>query len=206
MPKLNKKIEVKMGNSYKLGMNEVVGLKQAMAETLKPVVDSIVDKVYWTSAEHIVKDAEYKSRDGFIANSDNRGGIMIDLVIPSCERYDFGYLEFGECDGCNKDCTVCRGSIDDPKNEEYSGGECGSEVEGHLDARLRIWFKFEGINDDGELEFYINGCGGNGDAPYFRIKNLPDFFEASFACKSVAGIKRAAAKHIKKLLKIVEGK
>ena len=47
--------------------------------------------------------------------------------------------------------------------------------------------------------------GGNGDAPYFREKYLSTLFEAEFSCKSPAGLKRAAAPHIKKLMKLIGG-
>jgi hypothetical protein len=190
------KIQVDMNGSYKLGMHEVVGLREAMAKAFEPVRALVQERVYWSEVEF--KDAEYKSRDGFIPNKDNCGGVMIDLVIPKCEESSFSFLEFGECDGCNEDCSVCMATLPD------SSGECMSESENHLDARLRIWFKFEGINDDGNLEFYINACGGNGDAPYFRIGNLADVFEAQFTAKSVAGIQRAASKHIKALIKALE--
>lgn len=195
---MKSKLEVKMGNSYKLGMHEVVGLREVLTEVFQPIVDSVKARAYWNECE--VEDAEYKSRDGFIANSDNRGGLILDLVIPKCEGYEFDFLEFGECDGCNHDCSAC--TADDPA----SGGECMSEVDGHLDARLRIWLKFEGINDAGEMEFYLNACGGNGDAPYFRINNLPDLFEASFTATTLKGVKRAAAKHVRKLLKVMGAK
>jgi hypothetical protein len=186
------KIQVEMNGSYKLGLNEVVGLKDALAKVMAPVLKHLQSKVYWSELE--LEEAEYKGRDGFIPNRDNCGGLILDLVIPKCEGYEFDFLEFGECDGCNHDCSKCTA-------EENSSGECMAETDGHLDARLRIWLKFEGINDDGEMEFYLNACGGNGDAPYFRIKNLGDLFQAEFTAKSVAGIQRAASKHIQKLLK-----
>jgi hypothetical protein len=52
----------------------------------------------------------------------------------------------------------------------------------------------------------LNVCGGNNDAPYYRLKYLPDIFEAEFTASSVAGIKRAASKHVQKILKLIEGK
>lgn len=199
----NSKIQIEMNGSYKLGMNEVIGLKEAMAEAFKPIKELLKDKAYWNE-ELDFEDLEYKSRDGFIPHSHNCGGIELAMHVPRCEQYEFGFLEFGECDGCNKDCTRCLGSIDDPKDEEYNHGECAMDTDQLLDAYLRIIFKFEGINEDGELEFYINACGGNGDAPYFRIQHLTDVFEASFTCKSVKGLKRAASKHIKALIKAME--
>lgn len=192
--KANKHIKVEMNGSYKLGMNEVVGLREAMAKALQPIREILRDKAYWDESLDF-EDAEYKSRSGFIANKDNCGGLMLCLQVPDCEQYDFSFLEFGECDECaqnteGKECGA---------NGEY----CSSSDEGYLNAYLRIWFKFEGINEAGELEFYINACGGNGDAPYFRVEHLADLFEASFTCRSVAGLQRAASKHIKALLKIL---
>lgn len=188
-------------HSYKIGLDEVVGLETAMREALKPLSDLIQDKAYWTDSKHLVETAEYKSRDGFIPHSHNCGGLMISLVVPKCESYSWGFLEFGECDGCDETGTECTG--DDEKFPDH-GGECGSDSEGHLDAALRIFFKFEGLTD-GVLSFYLNISGGNGDAPYFRSKHLADIFEAEFECKSVEGIKRAAARHIKAAIKAVQG-
>jgi hypothetical protein len=178
-------IKVDMNGSYKLGMDEVMGLRSAMIKAFQPVLDVINDKVYWGPVKF--EDAEYKSRDGFRANSSNCGGIVIDLIIPKCEECEFDYLEFGEYD-CGEFC---------------SESECTCDQDGGLDARLRIWFKFEGL-EDGTLNFYINACGGNGDAPYFRIGNLSDIFEATFTAKSIEGISRAASKHVKKLLSIIK--
>lgn len=191
------KIQIEMKGSYKLGMNEVVGLRGALAKALEPVRAYVADRAYWTEVKF--EDAEYKSRDGFIANRDNCGGLFVDIIVPKCEGDSFPCLEFGECDGCNEDCSKCTA------DEEDSSGECMSETEGHLDARLRVWLKFEGINEDGEMEFYLNACGGNGDAPYFRVGNLADLFEADFTAKSVAEVPRAAAKHVKALLKVLGG-
>lgn len=203
-PKPKSKIEINMGNSYKCGMNEVVGLREAIAEAFKPVLEVLRSNAYWYE-ELDFDDVEYLSRDGFIPHSHNKGGLMIGLHVPKCEEYDFSFLEFGECDGCNKDCNRCCGAIDDPKDPDYNHGECHSECDNQLGAYLRIWFKFEGINEDGELEFYINACGGNGDAPYFRVEHLTDLFDASFTAKSVIGVTLAAAKHIKALVKILRG-
>lgn len=196
MKYLNENIKIEMNGSYKLGMNEVVGLKGAMATVFKPVQDVLKEKVYWDNCE--LDEVEYKGRDGFIPHSHNRGGLMIGIHVPKCESYEFDFLEFGECEDCDysKEDGLCG----------YKGQECASESEGHLDAYLRIWFKFEGIDDEGNLQFYINACGGNGDAPYFRVEHLTDLFEASFTCKSLAGLKRAASKHIKALVKLIESK
>ena len=186
-------IKIEMRGSYKLGMDEVVGLKEAIIKAFKPVQDALKDKVYWN--ECVMEDVEYRSRDGFIAYKHNCGGIEIDLVIPFCERYEFDHiLEFGECDDCVND-EQCG----------YKGMECAAENDGLLDARFRIWFKFEGINDQGEMKFYLTAHGGNGDAPYFRPAHLDDVFEASFTTKTVAGVQRAASKHIKALVALIRG-
>lgn len=188
-------------NSYKIGVDEIVGLKQAMMEVMAPIQASIKDRIYWSDVD--LGEAEYKSRDGFIAHSHNCGGIMIREVIPKCEEYDFGFLEFGECDMCGT--AECVNDKGEPIQCGYKGMECASESDGYLDAQLRIWLKFEGYDEEtGELSFYLYCGGGNGDAPYFRTKYESDLFEASFTCKSVAGLKRAASKHVKALLAVIK--
>lgn len=180
-------------DSYKIGMNEVEGLESAIAEVLKPVQTKLKDLVYWNDLS--LDQVEYKSRDGFIAHSHNCGGLELSCVVPKCESYEFEFLEFGDCDDCGN-------AEEYPENDHmcgYEGRECGAESDGHLDAFLRIRLKFEGITTDGDLGFYLFLEGGNSDAPYFR--NLPTLFEAEFTCKSVKGLKRAASKHIKALLK-----
>lgn len=168
--------------SHKVGANEVIGLKDAMAAAFTPVRDLLRSKAYWDQ-ELEFQDAEYKSRDGFIPHSHNCGGLQLDLHVPECESYEWDFLEFGEL------------------TEEYTRDVEPYENEGELDAFIRIWFKFEGVSDSGELEFYLVMSGGNDDAPYFR--SIPTLFEASFTCKSVAGVRRAAAKHVKALLKVM---
>lgn len=180
-----RQIKIEMGDSYKLGMNEVVGLKAALTEVFEPVRDVLRNKAYWED-ELQPNDLEYKSRDGFIAHSHNCGGLELSLHVPECESSNWSCLEFGE-------------------HDENCCSDSGCNNDGELDAYLRIILKFEGINADGEMEFYINASGGNNDAPYFRVSELPDLFEASFTAKSVAGIKRAASKHIKALIKEVQG-
>lgn len=197
---MKKAIKVEMGQSYKLGMDEVVGLEMYMRAVFAPISEHITNLAYWTTEDKLVDTVEYKSRDGFFANKDNCGGLEIRIVVPKCEEYDFDFLKFGECDECGKsEYTEGDGQCG------YEGVECASQNEGHLDAALRIWFKFEGL-EDGTLKFYLYAGGGNGDAPYFRTKAEADLFEASFEAKSLAGIKRAAAPHIKALLKVLGGK
>lgn len=178
-------------NSYKIGIDEVEGLKDAMKEVLAPVLNRINEDVYWNILE--LEETEYKRRDGFIPYSHNCGGVEISAIIPKCEEYNFGYLEFGEWDGehyCDeKDKHDC---------------ECPYDSDGEYDAKLRIWLKFEGYDQEtGELSFFLYLGGGNGDAPYFRTKYESDIFEASFSCKSVNGLKRASAKHVKALMKVI---
>lgn len=178
-------IEIKQNPaSYKVGMNEVVGLEQAIRNAFQPIQEELKKHVYWDEVD--MEPVEYTGRDGFTPYSHNHGGLAIDLILPECESYDFSYIEFGE-----RDCT----------ENGCDENECTCDSDGELDARLRIWFKFEGINEAGELEFYIDMSGGNHDAPYFR--NTPTIFECSFTCKSVQGLKRAAVKHIKALLNVM---
>ena len=177
-------------NSYKIGINEIIGLRDAMQKLVKPIQDLIQNKAYWTNA--IFEPSEYKSRDGFIPYSHNCGGLDLTLIVPNCESHGFGFLQFGECDECTSE-----------KQCGYKGTECGYESEGHLDAKLRIWFKFEGV-EDGKLAFYLYCGGGNDDAPYYRTKHEITVFEASFECNSVSGLNRAASKHIKALMKVLK--
>jgi len=51
-------IKVDMNGSYKLGMDEVMGLRSAMIKAFQPVLDVINDKVYWGPVKF--EDAEYK--------------------------------------------------------------------------------------------------------------------------------------------------
>ncbi len=176
--------------SYKTGMHEIQGLEASMREALKPILKTLQDKIYWTKPEF--EPAEYKGRDGFIPHSHNLGGLQFHGVVPKCEEYDFGFLDFGDHD---EDCEVHKG-------EECS---CG-ESDGHLDAGLRIWLKFEGVDDEsGDLKFYLVLAGGNGDAPYFHTKGEDTYFEVEFTSKSVASVPKAASKHIKALNKLIGG-
>lgn len=179
-----KQVIINKGNSYKVGVDEVVGLKDAMQNVMQPILNVIREKAYWDSRLEF-DVMEYKSRDGFIPYSSNCGGVVIALHVPECEQYDWGFLEFGEM------------------TEEYTRNEDRWENEGELDAYLRIILKFEGIGNDGNMSFYINVSGGNNDAPYFRINQLPDLYEGEFTCKSIAGLKRRSAKHVRAILKLV---
>lgn len=190
--------------SYKIGLDEIEGLKAAMLKVFEPIHNLIQDRAYWN--EDLLSFAEYKSRDGFLAHSHNCGGIQLNLQVPKCESHDFSFLEFGECDDCDTPELIAAATTPGNSQCGYDGQECASECEGHLDAYLQIWFKFEGINSDGGLDFYLVASGGNQDAPYFRTKYLPTIFESSFSSKSVAGISRAASKHIQGLLNVLNGK
>jgi hypothetical protein len=174
----------------KVGIDEIKGLKAEMINVFKPILNTITYKS--DCNDSILEEAEYKSRDGFIPHSDNCGGLIISQIIPYSEKYAFGFIEFGDCDEQFCTCHVDNNS------------ECELEVDGDKDAILRIWFKFEGINDKGELEFYLVMSGSNNDAPYFREKYQPVLFERSFTSKSISGIKKAASKSIKDLLKVIK--
>lgn len=183
----------------KTGVDEVPGMAEALKAALKPVRDALKGKVHWNDCE--IRPTEYKSRDGFIPYSSNYGGAEIHLVIPKCEEYDFGFLDFGECDECGKE-TDDKGNL---LQCGYEGQECGYQSDGYLDASLRIWLKYEGM-EGGRHRFYLYAGGGNNDAPYFRTAKESTIFEAGFSSKSVAGIGRAASKHVAGLVALINGK
>jgi hypothetical protein len=183
---MKNKIKILDTESYKIGLNEIEGLKKTLREVVKPIQDALKNKIYWN--ECIFEESDYLGRDGFIPYSHNCGGLEFTAIIPKCEEYDFNFLEFGEHD---EDCNLNK------KGEECT---CG-EHDGHLDAKLRVWLKFEGLDESNKLNFYLVLSGGNGDAPYFREKYSSTIFEADFTASSVKGVKRAASKHVKALLK-----
>jgi hypothetical protein len=186
--------------SYKIGVDEIEGLKAEMYSVIKPIQVAIKDQTYWNDCEF--KDSGYKSRDGFIPHSHNGGGPQLRIVVPKSEESSFGFVGFGDCDECGNETEYPEGD----HQCGYNGVECGNETEGHLDASLRVWFKFEGIDTEtGTLNFYLVVAGGNGDAPYFRTNYEEIYFESEFSCKSVKGLKKAASKHIKAVLKLIEG-
>jgi hypothetical protein len=178
------KLTENASRSYKIGVDEIEGLKAALIEAISPVRSALKSKIYWQDQIEI-DDLEYKSREGFVPYSHNFGGVEIGLIIPECESCEFSFLEFGEPE------------INEETGEPY-------ENEGELDAYLRVIIKFEGFDDDGWMIFYVNVSGGNSDAPYFRVSHLPDLFEAEFRCKTVDGIKRASNKAIKGILKLIK--
>lgn len=186
----------------KEGFHELRGLSKAMTDVLKPLSEHLESALYWKDAPAF-EPSEYKARDGFMPFSSNHGGLECVAVIPSCERYDWDFLEFGECDECGS-AELGLNRYGSPKQCGYNGDECSAESEGHLDAKLRIWFKFEGVNDKGEMEFYLYMGGGNGDAPYFR--NEPTIFEASFKARTLRELRERAKKHVAKLMKVMGAK
>jgi hypothetical protein len=179
------KLKINDSNSYKIGVDEIEGLHEILVSLLKPIQDHIKESVYWSDVE--IESTEYKSRDGFIPYRENCGGVQIMQVIPKCEEYKFSFLDFGQCDECGD--SQCG----------YNGQECASESEGHLDAKLRIWLKFEGLQD-GTMHFYLYCGGGNGDAPYFRTKYEHDVFEAEFTAKTLAELRKIGKLKVKELL------
>ena len=183
----------------KVGLNEVVGLKDAMTQVLIPVIDSLKNLIYWQDKIEFTS-SEYTARDGFIPYASNCGGLELTLIIPKCEEYDFGFLEFGDCEECQNTTKLDRDGCTERCG--YKGQDCSSESEGCLDAKLRIWLKFEGI-DGGIMGFYLVMSGGNGDAPYFREKYSSTYFESEFTAKSIAEFKIKAKQHIAKLLKVM---
>lgn len=177
--------EIENHNSYKVGMDEIEGLREAMTNIMAPIQEALKKNIYWSHVT--LDDAEYKSRDGFIANSHNCGGLTITEVIPKCEEYSFNFLSFGECESEEGEC------------EEY----CVCQDEGHLDASLRIWFKYEGQDSDGEHQFCFLVFGGNGDAPYFRTKYSEDYYEGEFTCNSLDDLRRKSQKHVEAIIRLL---
>jgi hypothetical protein len=183
-------------NSYKIGINEIEGLESVLRVISKPVLDSIKDRVYWDSSLKFEVN-EYTSRDGFIAHSHNCGGLELHTVIPKCEEYNFGFLKFGELDEYDLE------QMSKMTENEASDYESEQDSSGHLDASLRVWLKFEGLNDEGHMMFYFYVGGGNGDAPYFRTEYEATVFESSFTCKTLAELKRVGKREVSKILKAI---
>lgn len=187
---LSRKIELNTNPyTYKVGMNEVKGLKEALTFCLNPFKEALQKKVYWSSIQ--LEEAEYLSRDGFIPHSHNKGGLQINIQIPDCESYSFPALEFGELD--ESDFEGCKTEEErEALSESYSS-------EGHLDAYLSVWFKFEGIDEEGYLNFYLVASGGNNDAPYFR--NIPTIFETEFKVRTLNELKKVGSQKVKSMTK-----
>jgi hypothetical protein len=175
----------------KTGVNEVEGLKDAMHRAMTPVLDLIKSKIYWDDDLEL-NDSEYRSRDGFIPYRHNCGGIELTLIIPKCEESEFGFLDFGQCDP--EYCSCHTGANDQG---------CELDIDGHNDAKLRVWLKFEGI-ENSVMSFYLVLSGGNGDAPYFREKHSSIYFETEFTCKSIKSFQTKAKTAVTKLLKAMK--
>lgn len=179
-------------DSYKIGVEEIEGLEQAMRLIMAPVRKAVQEHVYWGDVELSV--TEYKSRDGFIPYSHNLGGIQLCEIIPECESGSFKFLTFGEWDGEH----YCDGTDKD-------NCDCSTGTDGEYDARLRIWLKLESVDvTTGKMSFYLVVCGGNGDAPYFRTHSEETYLETEFSCKGLKGLSKAASKHIQKVLKLLK--
>lgn len=164
-------------DSYKIGVDEIEGMKEAMRDVLQVFVKALPKEI--AEIGHF-DEAEYKSRPGFIPNSNNKGSIEWYAIVPKCYEYSAPkLLEFGECDGsqdCDNDC-IC-----------YN--------DGLLDAKLRVWLKYEGGN-----AFYLVMSGGNGDAPYFREKDQPVLFEKEFTANSLEELKTKGKEAVREMIK-----
>lgn len=188
----HKSLNIKMSTyTYKVGMNEVEGLEDSINKCLIPLKEVLQEKMYWCKPEFY--PAEYLSRDGFIANSHNHGGLQLRAVLPKCEEYNFTSITFGEV--TDEDLKACK--TDEDRELLYSS----HEDEGNLDAGLNIWFKFEGFNESGEMMFYLVVSAGNNDAPYFRT--IPTIFETSFTVKTLKQLEFKGTQAVKKLIKSV---
>ena len=174
----------------KIGMEEIEGLTKGMVKLMIPVKEHLKQAVYWNDLA--LRKSEYKSRDGFIPYSSNCGGIELQVIVPKCEEYSFPFLDFEECDECTAE-----------KQCGYDGQECAGDYDGHFDSNLRIWLKFEGL-ENGRMSFYLYCGGGNNDAPYFRTKFEPTLFEDSFTARSLPELERVASKRIAKLIKFLK--
>jgi hypothetical protein len=186
-------IAIQNTGSYKIGLNEVIGLKDAMREAMKPIQDLIKEKTYWID-EVEISESEYKSRDGFIPHSNNCGGLEIFQIIPKYELDNFDCIPVTECT-----------EYDNDGNETDLGNH---ECDENCDHSLRIWFKFEGIELQGEgksvLKFWLYMGGGNDDAPHFRTKHEKTIFEYDFDAIDVKQFKFRAKEAVKKLTEVLK--
>jgi hypothetical protein len=191
-------IQVKQGNSYKIGMNEVVGLRESMLKVMKPLQEALQQAQGWGSPEDWfeMNDAEYTSRDGFIPHSHNCGGIQINQVIPECGSCDFPKLDFPEFEPDHDGMT-------DKELDQQRDSESG---DGLLDAHLRVWLKLESVEKltDGNclMKFYLVASNCT-EAPYFRHRTARDLYECEFHAVTLKQFENTAAKKIKELIKAV---
>ena len=170
-------------HTYKIGMNEVEGLRDSILKAIEPMVEVLSDSMCF--GDQSIEDAEYTRRDGFIPHSHNHGGIQMHVHLPKCQEYDFSWIEFDEYE------TNC---------EEGNCGECDVCCdEGHFDAFVKFWFKFEGIDEDGNMQFYINLSGGAQDAPYFRT--VPTLAETEFTAKTLKQVETKGRQAVLKIIK-----
>jgi hypothetical protein len=187
-------LKIDQGNSYKIGLDEIVGLKDVLNEVIKPLVDHLNEQQSWTSPDWFqVECAEYKSRDGFIPHSDNLGGLVVAAIIPECGQGDFPMCSFPEFEPSSDNLT----------DEEIDAERESDGANGYLDSYLRIFLKLESIDPEtGEMKFYINACTCD-EAPYFRLKYSSDLFESEFTVTSFKQLRTVGAKHINKLIKVL---
>ena len=184
---------INQGNSYKIGLHEVVGLKAAMTRVMQPLLVALNDAESWCGDGWFkLSEAEYKSRDGFIPHTHNCGGLMIESVLPECGQSDFPSLNWPEYTPSED------GMTDDQQDEERQS----YADNGYLDCHLRIWLKFEGFDNRGNMQFYLVASSCD-EAPYFRHRNAVNHFEASFTAATLSSFERKAAVQIRKLVKAV---
>ncbi len=192
-------VRIEKNDSYKVGMDEIPGLKEALLEVMNPIKEALSEKIYWSS-EIEINDQEYKSRDGFSAYPDNCGGLQICEVIPQCESYEFDFLNFGEYEASDIEGheNMTKEQLQEAIEEAYQGDT------DHLDAIFRCVMKFEGFDERGNMIFYFFLEGGNGDAPYFRQGRQSTIISGEFKAKTLKDIKKKSAKHINKVLKLLK--
>lgn len=185
-------VKIAQGDSYKIGLDEVVGLKLVLTSLMKPLQAALNEQQSWGSHDWFqITEAEYKSRDGFIPYNSNCGGLMIESVVPDWGQYDFQCLAWPEFTPSSESLT------EEEQDEERQSDSDG----GQLDSYLRIFLKFEGFNEKtGAIQFYLNASTCD-EAPYFRLKYSKDLFESSFEAKTLVELHTKGKKHIAKLIK-----
>lgn len=110
--------------SYKTGVDEIVGLADAMRLSIKPLLDHLNELDDWCGDGWFkMESAEYKGRDGFIPHSHNFGGVEIGAVVPKCGEYNFSFLEFGEIE-----------REPGQSDEDWDAQRDIEESDGHLEA------------------------------------------------------------------------
>lgn len=189
MIKINKRYDFE-----KVGLNEVEGLKAVLKNLVRPLQKSLGHPIYWDEAVSFAEN-EYNSRDGFRAHSHNCGGYELKILLPSCERYSFPFVAFEECEDSECNCKL-----------EDGDGSCPEEADGGLDSILRIWLKFEGINENGVMSFYFYMGGGNADVPYFRSGREATIFGESFQATDLKQVRKTGGRIVRKMLKVMGAK